>query len=170
MTPDEGLFNGAVASGTFVAEYLSDVDEDQIQPNGVDLRVDNILWVDRAGTATFDADDEYDKPPRVDVPKDNDGYWRLGGSTHIVEYDHKIEIPEGYVGYVVPRSRLMRSGMDLVSALWDQGYEGRGEGLIKSGNTTARIEEGATVGQMVFVEADVPPDETYDGQHQGEGL
>jgi Deoxycytidine deaminase len=103
------------------------------------------------------------------VPKDT-GFYRLPQGPYPIVYAEKIEIPEGYVGRVYPRSRLMRCGLHLTSALWDQGYEGYGEGLLRvpSAVNPVRFPERYPIAQMVFESADVADD--YDGSHQGERL
>jgi dUTP pyrophosphatase len=157
-----------VASGTFVAKHINDGDvpADQVQPNGVDLTVEEIHRI--SGKASF-TDSGYDKPERVEM-EPIDGNWRLYKGTYAVIYGEKIEIPDGYVGQVYPRSRLMRSGLHLTTALWDQGYEGIGEGQLQIPRHIEEVEidVGLPIAQMVFTKADTVKD--YDGTHQSERL
>lgn len=175
-----------VASGKFVAQHLQPlqaghevtaegtVDEERIQPNGVDIGIAKLWRVN--GRAVFKGDD-YDKPDRTPVyrqtvPAKDVGrcYCPVPGS-YIVKYDVKVEIPDGYVGHVYPRSRLMRSGINLVTALWDQGYEGVGEGLLQIPDGVKRVTIPADmpVAQMTFQPADSSVS-SYDGTHQQETL
>lgn len=170
-----------IRNGQYVADHLSatqadSIDFTNIQPNGVDLRVGEIKRV--VGDSATLGTGGYNKPKRMTVEPferryDNPGQltWRLYSGRYIVVYDEKIEIPEGHVGRVYPRSRVMRSGMHLTSALWDQGYEGRGEGLLQVPPCLdyVDIEVGASIAQMVFERAD-GVDEAYDGVHQEERL
>jgi dUTP pyrophosphatase len=53
----------------------------------------------------------------------------------------------------------------LNTAVWDAGYEGRGEGLLQV-HHPIRIELGARVAQFVLAAAS--HDDVYDGSYQGE--
>lgn len=165
-----------VTSGDFVAQHLNsgDFPEERIQPNGVDLGIEEIHRT--SGNVHF-FHEGYEKPGRTKITPQNAMHeegteiYSLGTGPHIITYDVAIEIPEGYVGHVYPRSRLMRCGMQLETALWDQGYEGHGEGLLAVPRALERvtIPTDMTVAQMVFfpADSDVPG---YDGTHQGEGF
>jgi dUTP pyrophosphatase len=171
----------AYASGDFVAQHLElrddtgggAIPDDRIQPNGVDVGLNGLDRI--SGTAQFRGD-EYDKPDRTPIPLNEAdercpvAYYNLPRGHYAVTYDVQFEIPEGYVGRMYPRSRFMRSGLDLTSALWDQGYEGVGEGLLKVPMGVA-VQLGCTVtlGQFTLIEA-TSADEGYDGIHQRERL
>jgi dUTP pyrophosphatase len=55
----------------------------------------------------------------------------------------------------------------LNTAVWDTGYEGRGEGLLQVHHDVA-IERGARVAQLVLAAADNAG--AYDGTYQQENL
>ncbi len=61
----------------------------------------------------------------------------------------------------------MRNSCMLNTAVWDAGYEGRGEGLLQV-HHDIQIERGARIAQIVFAEAS--HDDVYDGSYQGENL
>lgn len=168
-----------MATGRNVARHLqsrdgSELPKDRIQPNGVDIGIDTLYRV--SGRAVFKGDD-YDKPKRtriqastVPAPDVNRVYSIPPGS-YIAVYDVEIEIPDGYVGHVYPRSRLMRCGLHLTTALWDQGYEGVGEGLLQvpRGVERATIPTDMPIAQMTFRPAD-KAETQYEGRHQRERL
>lgn len=170
-----------IRNGQFVGAHLtptqdSSIEFENIQPNGVDLRARQIEEI-VGDTAVFGTDG-YSKPERETVEMFNrhfdsrrESTWRLTPGRYAVIYDETIRIPEGHVGRVYPRSRVMRSGLHLTSALWDQGYEGRGEGMLQVPDELDHvdIQVGASLAQMVFEKAD-GVDEAYDGSHQGERL
>jgi len=155
-------------SGAFVAEHVDPVAEAQVQPNGVDLTVEAVFEQVEAGRIALDgkrvgerrevaADEEED-----DVPT-----FRLSPGGHVARYGETISIPEGHVGFVLPRSSLMRNSAMLHTAVWDAGYTGRGEGLLEV-NHDLELEGGARIAQLVFARAD--HEETYDGSYQGENI
>jgi dUTP pyrophosphatase len=163
------MSDNAVANGNFVAQHINDGDvpEAHIQPNGVDLTVGEVYRA--SGTAEL-FELGYDKPERTKLEPKEDGAYRLPPGQYPIVYGEKIEIPDGYVARVYPRSRLMRSGLHLTSALWDQGYEGIGEGLLQVPRAvrTVRMTEGLPIAQMSFISAEAA--EKYDGTHQKERL
>jgi len=152
-------------AGSFVADHLSPVAPEQVQPNGVDLTVDAILEPTERGRIGRDGKRIADREP-IDADPDAGAYVLPAGG-YIARYGERIRIPEGHVGFVYPRSSLMRNGCMLHTAVWDAGYEGRGEGLLVA-HQDVEIEPGARIAQLVFAEAD--HDGTYDGSYQGERL
>lgn len=169
-------------SGEFVARHLSphdgsELDEEQIQPNGVDLTIDKILEHDGKAYMT---DDEYIKPNRVEAPMaeiDNlqysvcedmssDWAYELEPGGYVVVYDEEIlKIPDDHVGFVWPRSRFLRVSSHLTSAVWDTGYSGRGEGALII-TQPMYVDPNMAVGQMTFARAS--NFQSYEGSHQGE--
>jgi Deoxycytidine deaminase len=130
-----------------------------------------------SGTVHFYADAEgndggYDHGQRTQMrtfdPMGNPGspFYRVYSGSYIIEYGEHITIPEGHVGLVKPRSRFMRSGMEITTAVWDQGYNGVGEGLLQVPQSLdcVHLPVGYPVAQLILVEAD--DSEPYDGSHQ----
>ncbi|MCL7416932.1 MAG: deoxyuridine 5'-triphosphate nucleotidohydrolase [Halalkalicoccus sp.] len=153
--------------GAYVSEHVTPTTGAQIQPNGVDLTLDAIFEPLEPGRITRNdkeigerqrvASEEFDRK----VPETY--YLEPGG--YVVRYDEVVEIPEGHVGFVYPRSSLMRNGCMLDTAVWDAGYQGRGEGLLEV-HHDIELERGARIAQLVFAEAD--HEGTYEGAYQGE--
>jgi len=156
-------------SGTFVAENLGDTDATQVQPNGVDLTLSAVYEQRDSGRIGRDdkeiGDRQEVEPEQVGESVPETYYLRRG--TYIVQYGETVRIPEGHVGFLYPRSSLMRNSCMLHTAVWDVGYEGKGEGLLEV-HHDVEIERGARIGQLVLAEAD--HDDTYDGDYQGENV
>ena len=160
-------------SGAFVADQLGDLDPEQVQPNGVDLRLDAILEPVEPGSITRDGTTIGRREPLDPAPLDSEsgsdgreGY-RLDPGGYILQYAETVSIPEGHIGFVLPRSSLMRNGAMANTAVWDAGYEGRGEGLLQVHHEIT-LETGARVAQLVLASAD--HEGVYDGSYQGERL
>jgi dUTP pyrophosphatase len=154
-------------SGRFVADQLDDLRDDQIQPNGVDLTLDAVYEQVEPGRIGRDGK-EVGERKRVVPDEDGDAvtfYLPPGG--YVVEYADTVRIPDGHVGFVYPRSSLLRNSCMLNTAVWDAGYEGRGEGLLQV-HHDIELERGARIAQLVLAEAD--HDARYDGSYQGERL
>lgn len=143
-------------SGEMVAHFIEprdggELDDKQIQPNGVDLTVGTLKKMKYHPGLK---DDKYTEPNFVEADRvEPDGdYVMYGDKSYKVVYGEKITIPNNHIGIVFPRSRLLRSCIHLNTALWDSGYSGIGEGALFS-NGTATIEDGMRIGQMCFVRA-----------------
>ena len=154
-------------SGATVAAALeagdADLDDAQRQPNGVDLTADEVFDQATAGRIGRDGKRVGE---REAVPLD-DGAYRLDPGTYVVRYGEPVRIPEGRIGFVLPRSTLLRNSCTLDTAVWDAGYEGVGEGRLDVGHAI-EIEPGARIAQLVLAEAD--HDGAYEGSYQGENL
>lgn len=154
-------------SGKYINNFMNNIDEKRIQSTGIDITVGDIFKL--KGTP-FVKDKNYDKGERSEIKvvenPEGPNYYHLKEGRHIIVYDEKIKIPESHVGYVFPRSRLMRCGAFLCSAMWDPGYEGIGEGLLL--NKEMKIEENCGIGKLGIIEADT--DDKYSGTHQEERI
>ena len=179
-------------SGAFVAEHVSPTTDEQVQPNGVDLTLAGVHEQDGPGRITRDGKEIGERrrlpvdtpeagglsgdqePDRADEEAGGaDGTGGTGGTYtlqpggYVVRYGETIAVPDGHVGFVYPRSSLLRNSSMLNTAVWDAGYEGRGEGLLQV-NHEIHLEEGARIAQFVLARA--AHEDTYDGSYQGENL
>lgn len=150
-------------SGQFVAEHVTPIAEAQIQPNGVDVTVEEIERPTGGGEVTIEGKRIGDREP-VTPTEDR---FALTRGTYIVRYAERVRIPNEHVGFILPRSTLLRNGCSLHTAVWDSGYEGRGEGSLTVG-APIDIEPGARIGQLVFAAADHVG--AYQGSYQHERL
>ncbi|MFC6836700.1 deoxyuridine 5'-triphosphate nucleotidohydrolase [Halomarina ordinaria] len=154
-------------SGAFVAEHCSPVSSDQVQPNGLDLTLGTVLEqvsrgrIAREGKTVGDREEcDPREGPDTDV-------FRLEPGGYVLRYAETVGIPEDHVGFIYPRSSLMRNSCMLNTAVWDAGYEGKGEGLLQV-HHPVDLERGARVAQLVLARAD--HEGTYEGSYQGENL
>lgn len=150
-------------SGEFVSDYVTPLEPEQRQPNGVDICVDWIAEPTGGGAITRDGKTIGDRTALEPV----DDQFELSPGVYVIGYRERISVPEGHIGFILPRSSLLRNGATLETAVWDTGYEGRGEGLVRIGAPLS-IEHHARIGQFVLASADHAG--AYDGTYQGEGL
>jgi dUTP pyrophosphatase len=150
-------------SGEFVAGQLGDLRPAQVQPHGVDLTLGTVHEQVSAGRI-----ERGDKTvgDRREVAPDGD-IFRLDPGGYVVGYAERVAIPEEHVGFLYPRSSLLRNACMLNTAVWDAGYEGRGEGLLEV-HHPVELERGARIAQLVLAAADHA--DTYDGTYQRENL
>ena len=154
---------GMFKSGAFVADVLGDLREDQPQPNGVDLTLGAVYEQTSPGRIDRDGKRVGD---RAELPSTDDVY-ALEPGGYVVEYGERVAVPDGHVGFVLPRSSLLRNSCTFDTAVWDAGYEGRGEGLLEV-HHEIELEREARIAQ--FVLADAAHEDTYDGTYQRENL
>lgn len=152
-----------VRSGRFVAQFVRPCTGRQIQPNGVDLSVGEVFTLHGRHGAVLP--DHTVLAHREPVLLDQQPVLQPGA--YVIRYREQVSIPDGHVGVVYPRSSLLRNGAVLYSALWDQGYEGRGESLLVVWHPLA-LPPATRIGQLVLMTAD--SSDHYSGQWQRENL
>jgi dUTP pyrophosphatase len=148
---------------------VEDVDQAaQLQPNGIDLRVERVQRL--TTRAVFGAADTAREPAaRDDVTVDRDGWWDLAPGVYVITYRERVNLPPDLTALLRPRSSLLRSGVTVHGAVWDAGYSGRGEGLLSVLNESGyRLQRGARVAQLVFFRLSSATLEGYAGRYQGE--
>jgi deoxycytidine triphosphate deaminase len=154
-------------SGAFLAEQLGDLRDEQVQPNGVDLTLESVFEQIERGRISR-GDKTVGERRELDAALiDGRERYRLEPGAYVVRYGERIVIPDDHVGFLYPRSSLLRNSCMLDTAVWDAGYEGRGEGLLEV-HHEIELEPGARIAQLVLAAAD--HEGTYDGSYQGEHL
>lgn len=162
---------GSVRDGQFVAEHIEpredrkELSEEAIQPNGVDLSIGELYEL---SGSSYIANEDYDKAVRNEVDSRQGIYYVRPENAYVTVYGEKISIPENHIGLVFPRSRLMRCGLQIETAVWDSGYTGIGEGQLTV-SQEAELEDDLRIAQMVFIRTE-ELSESYDGSHQEERL
>lgn len=156
-------------SGSYVADHVTETDDEQVQPNGVDLTLEAVYEQREPGRIGQDGKEigERQVLESEQVAADAPEAYYLTPGGYVVQYAETVRIPENHVGYIYPRSSLLRNSCMLNTAVWDAGYEGKGEGLLEV-HHDIEIERGARIAQLVLAEAD--HDGTYAGSYQGENL
>ncbi|MFB6300591.1 MAG: deoxyuridine 5'-triphosphate nucleotidohydrolase [Halobacteriales archaeon] len=156
-------------SGRYVADHVEPVAAEQIQPNGVDLTIEAVFRQMEPGRIRKDGKDIGGRQEKQleeigeHVP---DTYYLPRGS-YIVQYAETVHIPEDHIGFIYPRSSLLRNSCMVNTAVWDAGYEGRGEGMLQV-HHDIQIERGARIAQLVLANAEHAG--TYEGDYQGENI
>lgn len=148
----------------FPQACLLDTSE-QVQPNGVDLRSDEIIQVE--GRAYLPRDGKMDfSELRGRKQTLKEGVWHLRAGYHyLVNFQEYISVPEGYCATILPRSSMLRVGSFLTSALYDTGFEGVLGCSLRPINPIS-IQWGARLAQVIFMKADFSG-HRYTGRYQG---
>lgn len=158
-----------IESGAPLLEGFADVDI-QVQANGFDLTLAEVRKFAGAGTIGIDNADRV-LPELERVPEDGQGFLTLAPGPYHITYAETVSLPKNLMALGRPRSSLTRSGVAIHTAVWDAGYSGRSTSLMVVYNPEGfRVQIGARVAQLVFIELSTADDTGYQGIYQGENL
>lgn len=125
---------------------LTNVDEDSIQPNAVDLRIDRVWEM----SGQFEISEEHKKHRhKLEVICDKNDYYVLTPGTYEVTFAHNVTVGLDEAGFVITRSTLNRNGLFVTSGLYDSGYEGSMAACLHVEGGVAKIKKGTRIGQYV---------------------
>lgn len=148
---------------TFDPDVVVDT-EDQIQPNGIDLRINKLYSV--IGTARIPREGKVQSDLRARELDPKDGYWSLTPKgIYYVDFVESISVPAGWCATLITRSSLVRAGVDVVSGLWDTGFTGT-LGCVLRVHSPVDIEWGAKLCQAMFWQSEFSG-HYYTGRYQG---
>lgn len=146
--------------------YISNVNRNNIQPNSIDLTVDKVYTM--SGTLVLYRDTTNRKLPEY-TPLKTFTYEGLEmyklepGQRYQIEFREQLNLREGVCALTLVRSSMAKSGCTGENGLFDTGYRG-GTGMMVSVQDESYIEVGASIAQMIFLEAD--PSKSYNGYYQ----
>ena len=142
----------------------------QAQPAGVDLTIGEVYRFRGYGLLGFSNESRV-LPDVEKLEFGDDGRLFLEKGAYRIRYNEVVRVPSDCVAIGLPRSSLMRMGATVISALWDPGYEGRGEGLLMVENPYGIVlEKNARVVQLIFIRLESKPVSEYRGAYMREGL
>lgn len=142
------------------------VPELQIQENGIELTVKELWsWQEKGSIGLENRDRQLSKCTKLEF--EETGWIGLSPGSYKVVYNEVVNLPKDVVALGRPRSSLLRCGATVVSAVWDAGYSGRGEGLLVVFNPNGlRLRKNARVMQLLFLQLDQPVETGYQGLYQ----
>jgi deoxycytidine triphosphate deaminase len=131
---------------------LTQVYNEDIQPNAVDLRLDKVFKIKNE---VFEISNEHKKHrgTEYEIQPDRSGYFFLEPGHYEVVMENIIKVGNDEAGWVITRSTLNRNGLFLTSGLYDSGYHGVMAGVLHVTVGPARIKKGTRVGQYLSFEA-----------------
>ena len=131
---------------------LSNVQEGDVQPNAVDLRLGKVF---KMSQSTFIID-EKQKTHRgsYEMKPDPLGYYNLPEGHYEVVMENMIVVGDEEAGWVITRSTLNRNGVFLTSGLYDSGYDGVMAGVMHVTCGPMRIQKGTRIGQYLCFNAE----------------
>jgi len=146
---------------------FADLDS-QVQANGFDLTLAEVRGFAGAGTIGVDNADRV-LPDLEAIEPDERGFFVLSPGPYHITYAETVSLPKDLMALGRPRSSLTRSGVAIHTAVWDAGYSGRSTSLLVVSNPAGfRVQRGARVAQLVFIQLSTADDVGYQGIYQGE--
>lgn len=142
--------------------------KEDIQENGIDLRVGKIYTIDELETDVLGCvDDKKYLPTLKEVKCDGGVYILKPQKYYFVKVDKDIHIPDGYIQTYAIRSTFARCGLLLISSIGDNDFNGRlMMGLYNTNRIlTIHIGENERIIQAVTYENDGTAS-NYEGSYQ----
>lgn len=133
---------------------LTNVHEEDIQPNAVDLRLDKVFKIKR-DLFEISNEDKKHRGTEYEVQPNEDGYLFLEPGHYEVVMENIIEVGQDEAGWVITRSTLNRNGLFITSGLYDSGYHGVMAGVLHVTIGPAKIKKGTRIGQYLSFDAEM---------------
>lgn len=165
---NQAIYDLVCSIPPLIDSYLSL--NDQLQPNGFDLTLNNIQTIVAGGTIGADSTDRV--IPSAELLSFDDSDWLdLPEGSFLITFNEVVALPMNLMALGRPRSSLLRSGVTIHTAVWDAGYTGRSQALLAIHNPNGyRVQRNARLMQLIFINLDQPTAQGYQGKYQWENL
>ncbi len=162
-----------VSEGKLIRD-LKDSDV-QVQAAGVDLTVGKIFALKGEGCLDF-SNEKRKLPEYIELKEKERGIDAQGASVHSwvlepgpynIAINETIVLPKNIAALVMPRSSTLVCGLEVHTAVWDPGYEGRGF-LYINASRQVEVYKNARIAQIIFFK--VEGKSGYSGIFKGEDV
>lgn len=145
---------------------ISPLQDNQIQPASVDIRLGNTFSIVEDSSAGIIAMDKNIQYKTIET----DTYLLLPGQFVLATTMEYVRLPDNLTAFVEGRSSLGRMGLFIQNAGWvDPGFEGEITLELFNANRCAiQLQSGRRVGQLVFAKMDDAAMNPYRGKYQGQ--
>lgn len=162
----------------YLKKMYPNCDNKDYQPSGLDLRLGKVFYLDGERDKTYGLIDGQKylpehkelKPILLECKKDDyvAGWKLIPNQPYICQVENQIQIGNHNAQFYLPRSTLLRAGVNVYTALGDSGYQGRLSFLvINHGPRPFFIQRGERFVQLIDFEVS-GVSETYNGDYQEE--
>lgn len=164
MILNKSQIKAYITSG-MISEY-KDLDT-QLQPNGFDMTVSQIDFIEGKGVIDFDNSGR--KLPDYIRLRFFDDKVKLASSIYLVHFNEKLDIPSNIVALAYPRSSLIRMGATVETAVFDSGFNGYCQALLVVFNRSGiMMSKDARILQIIFMERE-EDESLYNGAYNLKG-
>lgn len=158
----------------YLREMYPNFDEDSYQPDGIDLCLGKVYTFDFLPEILYGITKRSKMLPDLSevekisiIEKDTKGWILDPNTAFIFEVDRPIHINNNSAQFYLPRSSLLRMGLNIITALGDSGFNGHLSFLAKNEtNEPLYLEEGVRFAQAIDFE--VKGAGKYDGDYQND--
>lgn len=142
--------------------------EIQLQPNGFDCTLRSVARLKAAGKIDFDNSER--KIPEIEEMPFENGWVFLSQGVYRARLNEVVKLGNDIMALARPRSSLIRCGANVLTAVWDAGYEGRSEvGIVVYNPEGIWLKKNARIVQLVFIRLTSKTKE-YNGIYKGENI
>ncbi len=135
----------------------------QIQPNGFDLTLREIMVFDGPGQIDF-SNTHRQIPFAKPLEFSQDGWVTLKPGIYLVTTNEYIKLPKDIMALAFTRTSLLRMGAYTVHGVWDAGFEGRSQfPLIVHNPYGIKLQKNARIAQIVFLKINEEVENEYQG-------
>lgn len=140
-------------AGNLTLSKLTNVQENDVQPNAVDLRLGKVLRISNTAFVI----DEQAKTHRLTTvcEPDQHGYWNLDPGSYEIVMENEITVGKDEAGWVITRSTLNRNGVFITSGLYDSMYHGSMAAVLHVTTGNMIIRKGTRIGQFVLFKSEM---------------
>lgn len=141
----------------------------QLQTNGFDLTLREVAALRTAGKI-MKSNSQRVVSELSPLKFDAGESLALAPGSYMITYNEVVHLPKDLMALGRPRSSLLRCGVNVGTAVWDAGYEGRSQSLLVVYNQQGFcVQRNARVTQLVFFQL-TGGTEGYQGVYQGENI
>ena len=143
--------------------------EDCIKENGLDLKIGSVEHTTNRGNKLIGCiDGEKHLPVTYEVAPSDGVYKFYPHNYYTIVVDRPIKIPDGYCQFYFIRSTFARCGLQLLSSVGDNGFEGTLRiGVYNANNLPITCGLNEAIIQAVTIKNDGTAT-SYDGAYQGD--
>ncbi len=141
--------------------------ETQLQPNGFDCTLRGVAKLRGCGRVDFD-NSRRELPELEEIGFKDWVYLPKG--VYRAYLNEVVKLGKDIMAIARPRSSLVRCGANVLTAVWDAGYEGRSEvAIVVHNDYGIWLSRNARIVQLVFIKLTAET-EGYRGVYKGENL
>lgn len=128
---------------------------DDIQPNGIDLRVAKIFKINEELFLINEHEKHHRGSEEVKPWMNKGRTWYLDPGHYEVVMENQVVVGEGEAGFLIARSTLNRNGVFITSGLYDSGFAGALAGVMHVTIAPMALDVGTRIAQFLLFKAEM---------------
>lgn len=146
--------------------FHENLQKGQPQQIGWDLTIQKITQIQGGSIFIEKAEIQEYKEVEIDDYGDGKECWMLAPGVYSLTFDQGIKLDGSHWAKIIQRSSLLRVGTQIISSVFDCGFECNNIGATMFVNIPVKIEKGARIAQIIISENyEVEADNLYGGKN-----